>query len=101
MAWEKNRPNHVPTRVRDACLARDGNRCTAALRDGTRCPATANLEAAHLTRWIPGEHTTVDMVRTRCSWHHNRETQAEAATERAKRPRPSARMPRESHPGLK
>lgn len=101
MAWDKNRPTHVPTRIREACLTRDGTRCTAALRDGTRCPETrpTHLEAAHLGQWRQGERTTIDMVRTLCTWHHNRETQAQAA--RARKPKGSARMPTEQHPALK
>ena len=100
MAWENSRPTHVPTAVRDACLNRDGNRCVAILNDGTRCPETQThkLDAAHTKSWQQGERTTVDMVRTLCHWHHNRETQAEAA--RARRTRPSATRPREKHPGL-
>lgn len=100
MAWENNRPTHVPTQVRQACLTRDGNRCVHALRNGTRCPATTHLEAAHLPgrQWHEGERTTVDMVRTLCRWHHNRETQAEAAQARGRKP--SAKHPREKHPGM-
>lgn len=100
MAWESNRPTHVPTHVRQACLARDGNRCVHPLNDGSRCTATTKLEAAHLPGrgWTKGEATTVDMVRTLCHWHHNRETQAEAA--RARRRKPSAKHPNEKHPGL-
>lgn len=101
MPWENDRPTHVPTKVREACLARDGHQCTAALVDGTRCPATTDLQAAHLTQWTPGERTTVDNVRTLCHWHHNRETQQQAHTARtqAARRRPSAFHPREQHPG--
>ncbi len=97
MAWEQGRATHVPTAIREACLTRDGHRCTATLNDGTRCPATTNLQAAHHGQWNPGERTTVDMVRTLCHWHHNRETQQQAAT--ARRRPPSANHPREQHPG--
>lgn len=97
MPWENSRPTHVPTRIRDACLTRDGHRCTATLNTGQRCPATTNLQAAHTTQWQPGEQTTVDNVRTLCHWHHNRETQTQAAT--ARRPRPSATRRAEQHPG--
>lgn len=99
MPWDRSRPTHVPPSVREACLTRDGNRCTAILNTGVRCPSTTQLEAAHLQRWRPGERTTVDMVRTLCHWHHNRETQAEARQQQ--RPRPSAKHPREQHPGLR
>lgn len=102
MAWENSRPTHVPTRVREACLERDGYRCTAVLRDTqTRCPETTGLQAAHVRQWTPGERTTVDDVRTLCHWHHNRETQAEAAAARSARLRPpSAFRAREQHPGM-
>ena len=99
MPWENSRPTHVPASVRAACLERDGHRCVAMLSDDTRCPATENLQAAHLKRWTPGERTTVADVRTLCHWHHNRETQQEAATARLAARGPSARHPRERHPG--
>ena len=103
MAWENNRPDHVPTRVREACLQRDGHRCVAIQHDGKRCPETTKLEAAHKTQWQQGETTTVDMVRTLCHWHHNRETQAEAAKARkANAARlPTATHPRETHPAFR
>ncbi|GAA3581175.1 hypothetical protein GCM10022198_00340 [Klugiella xanthotipulae] len=98
MAWENSRPSHVPTAVRDACLARDNHRCTVTQRNGTRCPETANLEAAHIDQWVWGETTTVAMVVTKCHWHHNRETQAQAAAARG--PRQSYLRAEERHPGL-
>lgn len=101
MPWENNRPTHVPTKVREACLHRDGTQCTATMRDGTRCTETTNLEAAHINPWTPGENTTPGMVRTLCHWHHNRETQAEARAARGKQLRPSALRPTEEHPGLR
>lgn len=99
MPWENSRPTHVPAAVRAACLNRDGHRCVAELSDGSRCTETSDLQAAHLSQWSPGERTTVADVRTLCSWHHNRETQQEAATARRNAWRPSARHPREKHPG--
>lgn len=101
MAWDNGRPTHVPTAVREACLARDGNRCTEIQRDGHRCPETTRLEAAHITQWTPGEQTTVDNVRTLCHWHHNRETQQQAAQARATLPRPQHNHPGETHPALR
>ncbi|MDF2578449.1 MAG: hypothetical protein K0S49_28 [Microbacterium sp.] len=98
MPWENSRPTHVPTAVREACLRRDGYRCVAQLNTGDRCPATTNLEAAHLAQWNQLEETTVDDVRTLCHWHHNRETQAQAAAARSSQPRPSAIRSRETHP---
>ena len=103
MAWDNNRPNHVPTRVREQALQRDGNRCTAIQRNGQRCPETTQLEAAHIGQWHEGEQTTVNMVRILCHWHHNRETQAQAAQARADRSqhRPQATHPNETHPALR
>lgn len=55
MAWQNRRPKHVPTPVREACLARDGHQCVALLNTGDRCPERdpSKLQAAHLTRWRP------------------------------------------------
>ena len=96
MVWV-SKGRHVPDRIRKAMLERDGHQCVAPTRDGGRCKDTTNLEAAHYGRWQPGETTTVDMVRTLCHWHHNRETQAEARAARS--PLKEARPP-EKHPGL-
>lgn len=103
MAWENGRPNHVPQRVREACLTRDNNQCTATLKAGGRCSETTHLEAAHITQWKPGETTTINMVRTLCHWHHNRETQQEAAKARtaARRNTPTPTHPHETHPALR
>lgn len=99
MTWS-NRTKHVPDSVRKACLDRDDHQCTAQLRDGGRCPEVTNLEAAHWQRWMPGERTTVDMVRTLCHWHHNLETQQEALAARKNLPPLLETRPREKHPGL-
>jgi hypothetical protein len=97
MVWA-NRTKHVPDKVRRECLDRDGHQCTATTRDGGRCRETTQLEAAHYGRWHAGEQTTVDMVRTLCHWHHNRETQQEARAGRS--PLKETRPP-ERHPGLR
>lgn len=99
MTWERGRPTHVPTTVRTACLNRDGHQCTQTMRNGQRCPETTNLEAAHWNAWQPGETITVDHVRTLCHWHHNRETQKQAAQARGAN-QGSVTHPRERHPGL-
>lgn len=103
MPWENSRPTHVPTKVRQACLTRDGNRCTVTLQAGGRCTETTNLEAAHIGRWSPDENTTVDDVTTKCHWHHNRETMQQAADARKQsgQAKPSARRTTEVHPALK
>lgn len=98
MPWENNRPKHVPKQIRDACLMRDGYRCTAMLVTGERCNASDQLEAAHFVQWSAGERITVADVRTLCHWHHNRETQAQAARARSTMASPSALRSREIHP---
>lgn len=100
MAWESSRPTHVPKRVRDAALTRDGNQCTATQRDGTRCPETTQLEANEITRWYPGRIVTVNDVEILCHWHHARITHKQATSARGKTRTPSAFHPRQRHPGL-
>lgn len=97
MAWDNTK--HVPTRLRVACLTRDGNQCTATMNDGTRCKETKRLEADHINGWHEGEHLTVDMLQTLCWWHHNKKTQKEAAAARRRNPPPQKRR-RVQHPGL-
>ena len=98
MAWA-NTHKHVPTILREACLARDDNQCTATMRDGTRCKETRRLEADHIHGWQPGEQLTLDMLQTLCWWHHNKKTQEEAAAARKRNPVPRNRR-RVQHPGL-
>lgn len=100
MAWENGRPTHVPTPLREACLARDGHRCTAALRDGTRCTETTNLEADHIRGWRQGEQLTVDQLQTLCAWHHRKKTQGEAARARAKARASIRPLIDPRHPGI-
>lgn len=100
MPWENNRPNHVPKRIREQCLQRDGHQCTATTRDGHRCPETTRLEAAHIRPWQPGETTHPDNIRTLCHWHHNRETQAQAQEARKRAGIATEKRPKETHPGL-
>lgn len=100
MAWD-NTHKHVPTSVRNACLKRDGNQCTATMRTtGQRCTETDNLEAAHWEQFNPNETTTVEMVRTLCSWHHRTlETKWQAAKAKKERQKSPYRR-QERHPGL-
>ena len=99
MAWSSSRPKHVPRKLREACLARDGHRCTAAMRDGSRCAQTTNLEAHHIAGWQPAERLTVDQLVTLCSWHHKKVTAAQSAAARAAAAQSRAR-PRKKHPAL-
>lgn len=100
MPWDNNRPTHVPTRLRQACLDRDGHQCVAITRDGNRCPETTNLEADHIAQWEAGEHTSLDNLQTLCWWHHNRKTQAEALAAKRRKGIITERRPSERHPGL-
>lgn len=100
MAWDNNRPTHVPTKLRRACLERDGQRCTVEMQDSQRCPETTQLEAAHVAQWRAGERLTLEMLTTKCHWHHNRETQAQAKLARAGT-KVSPFRAREKHPALR
>lgn len=59
------------SRQRPRILERDEFRCTAVLADGTRCPATSQLEVHHLR---PGSAVGVpdDQLTTRCRAHNPR-----------------------------
>lgn len=97
MPWDNNRRTHVPKKIRDQALERDGHRCTATLRNGTRCPETAPLEI-HEPQGYQGRPPTIEEVATLCAWHHNRITQAQAAANRTRLP---TNRPTPRHPGLK
>ncbi len=98
MGWNTN-TKHVPTTLRNACLKRDGNQCTATRLDGQRCPETTHLEADHINGWTQGEKLTVEMLQTLCHWHHNQKTQRQAAAAR-KANAPQTRRRATKHPGL-
>jgi hypothetical protein len=98
MGWTTN-TKHVPTTLRNACLTRDGNQCTATMTNGRRCPETTNLEADHIHGWQAGEKLTTDMLQTLCKWHHNKKTQRQAAAAR-KAKQPPTRRRTQKHPGL-
>lgn len=46
--WSRNRDRSKQATFRRDVLARDGQRCTARLPDGSRCPVTWDLRAHHL-----------------------------------------------------
>jgi 5-methylcytosine-specific restriction protein A len=93
MRWRKSPlPKDWPQR-RAARLALDGGQCTATLSDGTRCPHPAT-DVHHLD---PNDHR-IHMLRSRCDWHHKRETSKQANAAQHRR---STRFPQERHPGLK
>lgn len=85
-------------RIRAAVLERDGHRCTATLRDDTRC-AEPGTDVDHIDRH-GGDG--LDNLQTLCGWHHRKKTAQEAAEARAAQaPKPTLRRPREQHPGLR
>lgn len=99
MAWANNRPTHVPKQIRDTAIQKAGGRCTATMRDGTRCIETYPLEADEITPWYPGRVVTVEDIQILCGWHHNKKTQGEARVARLKLPRRTTKRPTEPHPG--
>lgn len=97
MGWEtSNRREHLPPdwpARRIARLELDGWRCTALMRDGTRCTERATDVDHHRGR----DHHELADLRSLCSWHHDRKSSREgAAARQALRER---RQP-ERHPGL-
>ena len=52
MAWDNNRPTHVPTPLRNACLERDGNQCTAT--QATTAPAGLVISGAGRVACVEG-----------------------------------------------
>lgn len=75
-----------------ATRERDGHRCVAILTNGTRCPATTNLECDHIGD--PDDHS-LDNLRTLCVDHHRIHTHAQSRAARPRRQRPPTK-----HPGL-
>ena len=53
--------------LRTECLARDGRRCRWRLDDGERCPATTDLQCAHIDQ---GHIDQLERVITLCGEHH-------------------------------
>jgi 5-methylcytosine-specific restriction protein A len=86
--WEQRRAT-----IRD----RAGGRCQATMRDGTRCiePGTDCDNIVH------GDDHSPTNLQWLCRWHHNRKIALEALEARRFTRVPSARKPRETHPGLR
>jgi hypothetical protein len=87
-------PTNWYTEIRPAVLERDGYRCTAPLRDETRCPEPGT-DVDHIGD--PNDHSLPNL-RLLCSWHHDRKSSAQGNAARL-RP-PPLRRPAEKHPGL-
>jgi 5-methylcytosine-specific restriction protein A len=86
--WDERRAT-----VRD----RAGGRCQATMRDGTRCDELGT-DCDHIKH---GDNHSLSNLQWLCSWHHNKKTAQEAARARRYVRVPSARKPREQHPGLR
>lgn len=87
-------PSNWYTEIRPAVLERDGHRCTATLRNETRC-AEPGTDVDHIGD--PQVHS-MENLRLLCSWHHDRRSSAQGNAARG-RP-PSLRRPAEKHPGI-
>lgn len=103
MPWStSNRRAELPadwdSTRRPRVLARDGHRCVARMRDGSRCPTTTGLEVDHIGDRLDHEDAN---LQTLCRWHHRAKTQGESAAARRRRPRERRARPAESHPGLR
>lgn len=95
MSWSTGR--HLPPdwpRIRERIKQRDGHRCTATLRDGSRCRERTRLEVDHIGD--PNDHND-NNLRTLCHWHHAKRTAQQSAA--ARRP-VTQRRPPEAHPGM-
>jgi hypothetical protein len=98
--WKgSNRRSELPpnwyTEIRPAVMERDAYRCTATLRDDTRCPEPGT-DVDHIGD--PHDHS-LGNLRLLCSWHHNKRSSAQGNAARL-RP-PPLRRPSEAHPGLR
>nr|WSZ97260.1 HNH endonuclease [Streptomyces sp. NBC_00857] len=101
MAWSTSKrraelPADWATVRRPRVLARDGYRCVARMRGGSRCLATAT-DVDHIGD--RRDHTD-NNLQSLCRWHHKRKTAAESAAARRTKRRPLRRRPAERHPGL-
>ena len=86
--WEERR-----TTIRD----RAGGRCQATMRDSTRCVETGT-DCDHI---VHGDDHSLKNLQWLCAWHHRKKTAREALEARRFIRIPSARKPRETHPGLR
>ncbi len=82
---------------RATVFARAGHRCEATMRDGTRC-VEPGIECDHIKH---GDNHDLSNLQALCTWHHAKKTAREAAEARRFQRVPSARKPREKHPGLR
>jgi len=79
---------HIPARVRDEVLARDGYRCTFVGTDGRRCSATRHLQIDHRVPFTRGGRHTTANLRVLCARHNRLEAErlmGPAAARRSRR----------------
>jgi 5-methylcytosine-specific restriction protein A len=82
---------------RAAVRDRAGGRCQGTMRDGTRC-VELGADCDHI---VHGDNHALSNLQWLCSWHHDKKTAREALEARRHQRIPSARKPREKHPGLR
>jgi 5-methylcytosine-specific restriction endonuclease McrA len=67
------------------------------MRDGSRCPATTDLEVDHIGDPLDHDDANLQVL---CTWHHKRKTADESGAARRARPRERRARPAERHPGI-
>lgn len=81
------RSRHVPAAVRRAVRARDADRCTFRLRDGSRCPERRGLEFHHRDPYGRGGTHDPENVCLMCRGHNAYEAELDFGTEHIERHR--------------
>lgn len=101
MAWAtSDRRSRLPSdwpAIRRRILKRDGYRCTALMRDRTRCTE----EATDVDHIRPGDDHDDSNLTSLCGWHHARKSSREGGQAlAAKRKKIHSKFRRtEDHPG--
>jgi hypothetical protein len=81
------RSRHVPARIRDEVVVRDGGRCTYVGPEGVRCEERTHLQIDHIHAFALGGPHSVTNLRIRCGVH-NRFTAARTFGPHQVRPGP-------------
>ena len=68
-------PRHIPARVRDEVILRDGQRCTYVSPDGRRCDSTRLLQIDHIVPVARGGTARLDNLRVLCAYHNRLEAE--------------------------
>ena len=69
----KKRTRHIPRRIRDEVLQRDGWRCTYKSPGGVRCTQDRGLQVDHVVPYARGGPNTPHNLRVRCAEHNRLE----------------------------